>query len=46
MAGVGNRAGTLKGITATTTAELIDKVDTITEEDGTVKDGFAKRTSK
>jgi len=28
----------LKGITAATTAELINKVDTITDEDKTVKD--------
>jgi hypothetical protein len=28
----------LKGITAATTAELINKVDTITDEDGAVKD--------
>jgi hypothetical protein len=28
----------LKGITAATTAELINKVDTITHEYGTVKD--------
>jgi hypothetical protein len=30
----------LKGITAATTAELINNVDTITDEGGTVKDGF------
>jgi hypothetical protein len=30
----------LKGITAATTAELINKVDTITDEDRTVKDVF------
>jgi len=45
QADVGDRAGMLKGITATTTAELINKVDTITDEGGTVKDGFAKRSS-
>jgi hypothetical protein len=28
----------LKGITAATTAELINKVDTITDEGGAVKD--------
>jgi hypothetical protein len=33
---------TLKGKTAATTAELINKVDTITDEGGTVKDGFLK----
>jgi len=32
----------LKGITAATTAELINKVDTITYEGRTVKDGFSK----
>ena len=30
----------LKGITAATTAELINKADTITDEGGTVKDDF------
>jgi len=30
----------LKGITAATTAELINKVDTITDESEAVKDGF------
>jgi len=29
---------TLKGKTAATTAELINKIDTITDEGGTVKD--------
>jgi len=32
----------LKGITAATTAELINKIDTITDEGRTVKDGFLK----
>jgi hypothetical protein len=40
QADVGDRAEMLKGITAATTAELINKVDTITDEGGTVKDGF------
>jgi len=31
----------LKGITATTTAELINKIDTITDEDKTVKERFS-----
>jgi hypothetical protein len=46
QADVGNRAGTLKGITAATTAELINKVDTITDEGGIVKEGFPKLPSK
>ena len=33
---------TLKGITAATTAELINKVDTITDDSWTVKDVFCK----
>ena len=36
----------LKGITAATAAELINKVDTTTYEGGTVKDGFSKLSSK
>jgi len=40
QADVGDRAETLKGITAAATAELINKIDTITDEDGTVKDVF------
>jgi hypothetical protein len=46
QAGVGNRAGLLKRITAAATAELINKVDTITDEGGTVKDGFSTQSSK
>jgi len=46
LADVGDRAGMLKGITAATTAELINKNDTIIDEGGAVKDGFAKRISK
>jgi hypothetical protein len=41
QADVGKRAGTLKGITAATTADLINKANTITDEGGTVKDGFS-----
>jgi hypothetical protein len=41
QAGVGNRAGVLKGLTAAATAELINKVDTITDDSGTVKDSFS-----
>jgi len=33
---------TLKGITAATTAELINKIDTITDEGKAVKYGFSK----
>jgi hypothetical protein len=36
----------LKGITAATTAELINKVDTITDEGRAVKDSFSKLSSK
>jgi len=32
----------LKGITAATTAELINKVDTITDDTRAVKDDFSK----
>jgi hypothetical protein len=46
QADVGDRAGLLKGITAATTAELINKVDTITDEGGTVKDGFSKNIER
>jgi len=46
QADVGDRAGMLKGITAATTAELINKIDTITDESGDVKDDFSKRSLK
>jgi len=36
----------LKGITAATTAELINKVDTITDEGRTVKDSFSNLLSE
>jgi hypothetical protein len=35
---------TLKGITAATTAELLNKIDTITDEGSTVKEIFLKKT--
>jgi len=41
QADVGNSEGTLKGITAAATAELINKVETITDEGGSVKDGIS-----
>jgi len=46
QADVGDRAGMLKGITAATTAELINKIDTITDESEDVKDDFSKRSLK